>query len=151
MTDVSLPAEDRLMALFERLRKLGLDQNPLEDAGVTMPQLALLDWIAASSGCGIQETAAGLGLTAPSVSVGVHRLEAAGLLERRPDPQDGRAIQLFLTAQGQALHQRARAFRREKMRRLLTVLTPEDRATLLALLEQAISSAEEEIGENGHA
>jgi len=144
MTDVSLPAEDRLMTLFERLRKLGLDQNPLEDAGVTMPQLALLAWIAASSGCGIQGTAEGLGLTAPSVSVGVHRLEAAGLLERRPDPQDGRAIQLFLTAQGQALHQRARAFRREKMRRLLTVLTPEDRATLLALLEQAISGAEEE-------
>ncbi len=150
MTDVLL-AEDRLLDLFERLRKLGLGQNPLEDAGVTMPQLALLDWIAASPGCGIQETAAGLGLTAPSVSVGVRRLEAAGLLERRPDPQDGRAIQLFLTAQGQALHQRASAFRREKMRRLLTVLTPEDRATLLALLEQALSAAEEEIGENGHA
>ena len=150
MTDV-LPAEDRLLDLFDRLRKLALGQNPLEDAGVTMPQLALLDWIAASPGCGIQETAAGLGLTAPSVSVGVRRLEAAGLLERRPDPQDGRAIQLFLTAQGQALHQRARAFRQEKMRRLLMGLKPEDRATLLALLEQAISAAEEEIGENDHA
>ena len=150
MTDVLL-AEDRLLDLFERLRKLGLGQNPLEDAGVTVPQLALLDWIAASPGCGIQETAAGLGLTAPSVSVGVRRLEAAGLLERRPDPQDGRAIQLFLTARGQALHQRARAFRREKMRRLLMGLKPEDRATLLALLEQALSAAEEEIGENGHA
>ncbi len=159
MTDVrcpelvegSLSAEDRLMALLGRLRKLGLGQNPLEDAGVTMPQLALLDWVAASLGCGIQETAAGLGLTAPSVSVGVHRLEAAGLLERRPNPQDGRAIQLFLTDRGQALHQRARAFRREKMRRLLMGLTPEDRATLLALLEQAISATEEEIGESGHA
>jgi len=139
------------MALLGRLRKLGLGQNPLEDAGVTMPQLALLDWVAASLGCGIQETAAGLGLTAPSVSVGVHRLEAAGLLERRPNPQDGRAIQLFLTDRGQALHQRARAFRREKMRRLLMGLTPEDRATLLALLEQAISATEEEIGESGHA
>jgi len=39
---------------------------------------------------------------------------------------------------------RAHAFRREEMRRLLTVLTPEERATLLTLLEQAISGAEEE-------
>ena len=151
MTDTSLPAEDRLLGLFERLRKLTLDQHPLEDNGVTMPQIALLDWVAASPGCGIQEIATGLGLTAPTVSVGVRRLETAGLLERRSDPQDGRAIQLFLTAQGQALHQRAHAFRREKMRRLLRGLTSEDRATLLALLEQAISAAEEEKGENDHA
>lgn len=144
MTDVSLPAEDRLLGLFERLRKLGLGQHPLEDSGVTMPQLALLDWIAASPGCGVQEIADGLGLTAPTVSVGVRRLEETGLLERRPDLQDGRAIQLFLTARGQALHQRARAFRREKMRRLLMGLTPENRTTLLALLERAISTAEEE-------
>jgi len=65
-------------------------------SAVTMPQLILLDWIAASPGCGIQEIATGLGLTAPTVSVGVRRLETAELLEHRPDPQDGRAIQLFL-------------------------------------------------------
>jgi len=146
VTGESLPAEDRLLGLFERLRKLALGQHPLEDSGVTMPQLTLLDWIAATPGCGIQEIATGLGLTAPTVSVGVRRLEMAGLLERRPDPQDGRAIQLFLTAQGQALHQRARAFRREKMRRLLAGLTAEERATLLALLERAISAAEQESG-----
>ena len=146
MTDVSLPAEDRLFGLFERLRRLALGQHPLEDSGVTMPQLPLLDWIAAASGYGIQEIAMGLGLTAPTVSVGVRRLEAAGLLERRPDPQDGRAIQLFLTAQGQALHQRARAFRREKMRRLLAGLTSEEGTTLMVLLERAINAAEEETG-----
>jgi len=146
MTDVSLPAEDRLLGLFERLRRLALSQHPLEDSGVTMPQITLLDWIAAASGCGIQEIAMGLGLTAPTVSVGVRRLEAAGLLERRPDPQDGRAIQLFLTARGQALHQRARAFRREKMRRLLAGLTSEEGATLMVLLECAINAAEEETG-----
>jgi len=142
MANTSQPAEDRLLDLFARLRKLMLSQHPLKSSKVTTPQLTLLDRIAAASGCGIQEIATGLGLTAPTVSVGVRRLEAMGLLERRPDPQDGRAIQLFLTEQGQALHQRARAFRREKMRRMLTGLTPEERTTLLALLEQAISTAE---------
>jgi DNA-binding MarR family transcriptional regulator len=135
--------EDRLLSILGRLRKLALDQNPLADSGVTGPQLALLDWIAASPGCGIQEIATGLGLTAPTVSVGVRRLEDAGLLERQPDHQDGRAIRLSLTTQGQTLQEQAHAFRREKMRCVLAGLTTEEAATLLALLERAIGSAEE--------
>ncbi len=137
-----LPLENQLVSLFDRLRQLAFDQNPLADSGVTMPQLTLLDWVAASPGCGIREIALGLGLSAPTVSVSVRRLEAAGLMERQPDPQDGRAIQLLLSAQGLALHQRALAFRREKMRRLLAGLTVPERATLLALLEQALDAAE---------
>lgn len=142
MTNVSLLAEDNLLDLFDRLRKLAFDQNPLQDSGVTMSQLALLNWVTASPGCGVQDIADGLDLTAPTVSVGVRRLEKAGLLERQPDPQDGRAIQLFLTTQGQELCQQVRAFRREKMRLLLKGLTAEESTTLVTLLEHAISTAE---------
>ncbi len=142
MTNVSLLAEDNLLDLFGRLRKLAFDQNPLQDSGVTMSQLALLYWVTASPGCGVQDMADGLDLTAPTVSVGVRRLEKAGLLERQPDPQDGRAIQLFLTTQGQELCQQVRAFRREKMRLLLKGLTAEESTTLVTLLEHAISTAE---------
>lgn len=108
-----------------------------------MPQLALLDWIAGSPGSGIQEIADGLDLTAPTVSVSVRGMEAAGLLERRPDPQDGRAIQLFLTAQGQDLHEQTLSFRRETMQRLLAGLTAEEGSALLVLLEKSINAAEE--------
>jgi len=146
VTDASCSAEDRLLGLFEQLRRLALGQHPLEDSGVTMPQLTLLGWIAGSPGCGIQEIAMGLGLTPPTVSVGVRRLEEAGLLEREPNPQDGRAIQLFLTARGQELHQRALDFRRRKVQRVLASLTPQERTKLLDLLERAISTAEEEAG-----
>ena len=147
MSKGSLSAEDHLLNLFDRLRKLALDQHPLQDNGITMPQLALLDWIAASPGCSAQEIAVGLDLTAPTVSVRVHRLEKEGLLARQPDPLGGRAIQAFLTARGQALCQRARAFRRGKFQRLLEGLTPEEKMTLLTLLERAIGSAEKEAGQ----
>lgn len=136
------PAEERLLASFDRLRRIALGQNPLEDHGVTGPQLTLLQWVAASPGCGIQEMADGLGLTAPTVSVSVRRLEEAGLLEREPDPADGRAVRLFLADHGRALQQQARAFRLHKMRRLLADLTPEEQEMLLALLERAIDAAE---------
>jgi len=138
----SLSAEERLLAPFDRLRRIALGENPLEDSGVTGPQLTLLQRVAASPGCGIQELADGLGLTAPTVSVAVRRLEDAGLLERQPDPADGRAVRLFLTGQGQAMQQRAQTFRLNKMRRLLSGLAPEEQEQLLSLLERAMDAAE---------
>ena len=137
-------AEDRFLDLLNRLRKLGPGLPLFEAVRVTPSQLLLLDWIAASPGCGIQEIAAGLGVTSPTVSVGVRRLEEAGLLERRPDPQDGRAIQIFLTAQGETLRRQVQEFRQRKVQRLLASLTPQEQETLLDLLERAISAAEEE-------
>jgi DNA-binding MarR family transcriptional regulator len=138
-----LLAEETLLILFDRLRRIALGHNPLEDRGVTGPQLTLLQSVATSPGCGIQEIADGLGLTAPTVSVAVRRLEEAGLLERQPDPADGRAVRLFLTDQGQAMQQRAQSFRLDKMRRLLAGLAAGEQEQLLSLLERAVAAAEE--------
>ena len=140
--DQPLPAEERLLALFDRLRRIASGENPLEDRGVTGPQLTLLLSVAASPGCGIQEIAAGLGLTAPTVSVTVRRLEETGLLERQADPADGRAVRLFLTGQGQAMQGRAQTYRLEKMRRLLAGLAAEEQEQLLSLLARAVDAAE---------
>ena len=139
-----MSVEDHVIDLFGRLRRLAFGQHPLHDSGVTIPQLALLDWIGESPGCGVHEVADGLGLTAPTVSVGVRRLENAGLLTRQPDPQDGRALQISLTDKGEALCQHARAFRRDKLQRLLKGLAPAERTMLLALLEKAIGLAEDD-------
>lgn len=144
MTHAAPRREDELLTLMERLQKLAFNQNPLRDSGVSMPQRTLLDWIVASPGCNVREVAEGLSLTAPTVSVGVRRLEDGGLVERRPDSQDGRAIQLFPTEQGQELSTIARRFRQEKMQRLLKGLTAEEGATLVTLLERAVGAAEED-------
>jgi len=136
------PVEVQLLRLLNRLRKVGPGPPPIEEVGVTPAQLILLDWVAELPGCGIQDMAAGLGLAPPTVSVGVGRLEEAGLLERRSNPEDARSIRLFLTARGQAVHQRAQDFRRQKARQMLTGLTPQEQETLVELLERAISAAE---------
>ena len=146
MADMSLPAEDRFLNLLRRLRKMGPGPPPFEDVQVTPPQLILLDWIAGSPGCGVQEMAAGLGLTPPTVSVGVRRLEEAGLVERQPDPRDRRAVQISLSPQGQALHQRVQGFRLRKVRRLLVGLTQQEQVTLLDLMEKALKASEDADG-----
>jgi DNA-binding MarR family transcriptional regulator len=135
----------RFMRLLRRLRRVGPEQEPpFETVGITSAQLALLEWVASHPACSLQELAAGLELTPPTVSVGVRRLEDVGLVERRPDPEDGRAWQLDLTAAGAALWERVRRYRREKTRRLLAGLAPEEQQTLLALLERALEAAEQD-------
>jgi len=140
-TRVTFSAAKRLASFFDQLRRMALDQNPLANSGVTGPQLELLNWMANMPNCGVQDIAAGLGLTSPTVSVGVRKLEAAGLVKRQPDPEDGRAIQLFLTERGQTLYQRACTFREEKIQKMLAGLTLTEANTLLALLEKAIGRA----------
>ncbi|MFO8033677.1 MAG: MarR family transcriptional regulator [Candidatus Bipolaricaulota bacterium] len=133
----------QLLKLLERLRSLGMEAHPLAGSGVGPPQLALMARIARRPGCHLKEVAAALQVTAPTVSVAVQELEKKGLLERRPDPSDGRAVQLFLSRKGKELHRRAEAFRKEKARRVLAALKAEERALFLELLGKALDSAQQ--------
>jgi DNA-binding MarR family transcriptional regulator len=70
----------------------------------------------------------------PAMTGLVSRLQAAGLVARRADPSDGRAVLVELTAQGRALIQDRRARRAAEMERLLDVLDPGERATFDAAI-----------------
>ncbi len=142
MTDDLTQAADRFLDLTSRLRRLGPGIAPPVEAQISPSLLALVEYAAATPGCGIQAMAAGLELSTPTVSIGVRQLEKAGFMERQPDPQDGRAVRLFLTPEGQELYQLTHEFRCQRFQRLLTGLTPKERITLLDLLERAIVAAE---------
>jgi len=135
-------AADNFLSLMQRLRRLGPGDPPPAEAEISPSLLPLVEHAAAAPGCGIQEMAKELNRATPTVSIGVRQLEEAGLMERQPDPHDGRAVQLFLTPKGQELHQSTHEFRCRRFQRLLTGLTPEERIMLLDLLERAVSAAE---------
>lgn len=142
MADEPIPAEERLFELMKRLRRLGLDAQPPEQTAVSPAQMALVDCIAGSPGCGVQDIADALGLTPPTVSVGVRRLEESNLVERKPNPQDGRSIRFYLTRRGQALQRRIWDAHRRKFRRLLAGLRPDEQEMLLDILGRALDTAE---------
>ncbi|MCX6038854.1 MAG: MarR family winged helix-turn-helix transcriptional regulator [Chloroflexi bacterium] len=135
--------EERFFELMKRLRKLELDTQSC-DAAVSPAQMSLLDFIAALPGCGVQDIADGMRLTPPTVSVGVRRMEESNLVERKPNPLDGRSVQFFLTRRGQALQRQIQNSHRQKFRRLLAGLVPQEQETLLQLLERALQAAEAE-------
>jgi len=142
MTNNLERSAEKFLNLMDRLRQVGPQTAPPKEANISPSQLTYLTFLASHPGCGIQAMASGLKLSKPSVSIGVSQLEEAGFLTRQSDPR--RAVQLFLTAEGKKLHQRTLEFRCKKFERLLTELIPQERTTLINLLEKAIKSIENE-------
>jgi len=142
MSDNLEETAQRFLQLATRLRRLGSGAPALDDAQISPSHLALLEYVAISPGCGIQEIASGLQLATPTVSISVRQLEKNGLITRQPNPEDGRAVQIFLTPEGECVYRRAHAFHRRKFEKILSGLPPDDRETLVGLLEQAINTAE---------
>jgi DNA-binding MarR family transcriptional regulator len=66
----------------------------------------------------------------PSMTVVVSRLEAEGLVERRPDESDGRAVLVALTERGQSYLGRRREARAASLAASISGLPPQDLAAL---------------------
>jgi DNA-binding MarR family transcriptional regulator len=73
----------------------------------------------------------------------LRRLEEAGLVERIPDPRDGRSLLVALTGKGHDLIDRAVEAHTANEHRLLAALTPEDRAALTDLLRRLLLQFED--------
>ena len=71
-----------------------------EKNGVTAAQSGLLFILGKRDGALIGEAGAALDLGPPGISGLVDRMAALGLIERRADPEDGRAWRLWLTPAG---------------------------------------------------
>jgi MarR family 2-MHQ and catechol resistance regulon transcriptional repressor len=75
-------------------------------------------------------------LTSGSITAAVDRLEAQGLLERRPHATDRRARVVHLTKEGRRLIETVFADHERDMENAASVLSRDERATLIALLKK---------------
>ena len=88
------------------------------------------------------------GTTAATMSRVIDSLSARGLIERVPDPLDGRASLVQLSAEGGALVRQLRAGYTEALRAALAELTPADRQIVrraipvMARLSELLQSSE---------
>ncbi|MFI8931442.1 MarR family winged helix-turn-helix transcriptional regulator [Streptomyces sp. NPDC053474] len=73
-------------------------------------------------------------LTQPAITQLVTRLERDGLVERRPDPSDGRAVLVHITEAGRRIGRSRHDDRTRHLAPLVERLAPEDRQALAAAL-----------------
>lgn len=90
----------------------------LEPLGLTHPQYLVMLALWERSPRRLRELADALYLEPATLSPLLKRLEAAGLIERRRDPDDDRALAVSLTPAGVALRERALAVPGQIMDRL---------------------------------
>lgn len=82
----------------------------------------------------LSELTASEQVTQPAVTQIVTKLERDGLVERRPDPSDGRAVLVHITEQGAAVVRARQAERMARLTELADGLTPAERADIQAAL-----------------
>lgn len=103
-------------------------------------EFTLLVLLKANHGAAPKQLARSLNLPAPHVSLLLDRTVERGFVERRRSPKDGRALQIHLTAQGEALAQRVHQVSQTMENELLQVLSPAERAMLRELLIKLAST-----------
>lgn len=104
---------------------LRFSEETVRDHGLAPQQYVLLlalkgfpgrDWAT------VRELADRLALRHHSVVELVNRAQGQGLVERAAHPDDGRAVRVLLTAEGEAVLGRLSALHRDELRRMETVL-----------------------------
>jgi len=108
----------------------------LEPVGIDPREFLLMRFIAASEGQSQQVLAERVGVPASRMVALVDRLEEAGLVERRPNPEDRRIRELHLTRKGKGSLERAKKIAIDYETQLCAGINREERETLIDLLQK---------------
>ena len=132
--------EVELTRLFRRARsaqaRTAADVHPdLDSAGYAV-LIAVRDLSDSGGGARGGDISEVLRLHKSTTSRNLTTLEALGLIERIPDPDDARARQVRMTSEGLAALERSFEGRRERLRSQLDAWEPDDIAELARLLHR---------------
>ena len=127
--DIANLAAD-LRALVGRLKRRLREQGSVGD--LTPSQIAVVRRLDADGPATISALARAEGVRPQSLGATVAALEAAGLTQGRPDPDDGRQTLISLTPACRERLTQGRAARQDWLTRQIERLTPEERARLAA-------------------
>lgn len=106
----------------------------LAEHGLTHPQFFVLSNIVNEPGLSQQALTNRLDVTKGNTSGLIERMVEAGLVERRPDPDDRRSYQLYATNAGFHAFENAAPALENNVADKLSVLTDEEQTTLINLL-----------------
>ena len=117
----------------------------LDPVGIDPREFLLMRFIAASEGQSQQVLAEQVGVPASRMVALVDHLEEAGLVERRPNPEDRRIRELHLTTKGKGSLERAKKIAIDYETQLCAGINREERETLIDLL-QKLQVSQTELG-----
>ncbi len=109
-------------------------QRYFRDCGMFNGYPHMLFYLTREPGLTQCELSKRMGVSPPTLSVSVRRMEAAGLVRREPDENDARRTRLYLTEEGVEMDRRCRKGREFLIDTLYADFTEEDVRELSSLL-----------------
>jgi MarR family transcriptional regulator for hemolysin len=130
-----------LLALFTQAAKLLREaaDEAMSHHGVRVGQHIVLSVLWEQDELTPGEIARRLQVATPTIVNTATRMEQAGLITRRPDPEDARLVRLHLTPRGRAVRRSVRAARAELEQHATAALTPAERDHLRTALIKIIA------------
>jgi DNA-binding MarR family transcriptional regulator len=126
-------AVERLTLSIEDFNSLFI-RLPASDR-LSFSALSVLHTLSRLGPCRLNELVRTEQIKQPALTSAVAKLERDGLIERRPDPSDGRATMLSLTSDGRSVVSRRHADRVERLGSLIDRLSSAERARLLGIAD----------------
>lgn len=121
-----------LSAAFEELLRLFRRLSPA--TGLSLTAAATLSNLERRGPARLTDLATQQGVSQPAMTQLITRLQDAGLVERVPDPGDGRVVLVHVTDAGRAELTSRREVRTSRLAALLDRLTADERAALSSAL-----------------
>jgi MarR family transcriptional regulator, organic hydroperoxide resistance regulator len=139
------PRPDRRVFWLLERASAGVRQRIERLAGdhldTTAAQLPVLFFLAGKEAARPSELAEALGVNAAAITGITGRMEAAGVLRRKPSPEDGRAQQLSLTAAGRRIAESALPRVASLQAELLEGFTADEIETVMRFLRGVVERA----------
>ncbi|WP_293904516.1 MarR family transcriptional regulator [Phenylobacterium sp.] len=136
--DVIDLAEALRPAILRVSRRL---RQEAQKAGLSAQDALLLGYIRKHPGAGVSALADAERTSRPTISAHIKRLEAAGLVARSGDAEDGRRSGFTVTAAGARKLEIIRRERNDWLAARLARLSPDERAALAAAAEPLLALA----------
>jgi DNA-binding MarR family transcriptional regulator len=122
-------------AARDQLRGVAHQEKPLEQG-----QMDALDLLSRRDHRAMKELATRLRVDPSTATRSMQRLEADGLVERFPSPEDGRVVLVRITDEGRRRHADVAARRSTAMMRILSEFDPGERAQLADMLDRFVQA-----------
>ncbi len=131
----------RFMNLYTALRSHIATHSVIDyPHGLSMNQIKMIHLIFHRPGISQTVVAERLGVTTASISTSVRELEAQGLIERRANPDDARAMLLHLAPHGEKIFEQVFDTFTNTVADLLKVLEPDDQRELIERFEAMLTA-----------
>jgi len=136
-----------LLALFTQATKLLREaaDEAMSQHGVRVGQHLVLATLWDQDGLTPGEVARRVGIATPTIVNTATRMEAAGLVTRRPDPSDARLVRLYLTTRGRSARESVREARAALEQRATATLTATERRHLQSALTKIVAQLHDDL------